>query len=141
MTALKPFKAVITLYATLIGIIKTILAMDLLQMFAEDRFMCKDHFTIVAAVWLVPAVQVQVILQRALLCKSLSADLALKRLDAGMDTHVAVQVPLLRESLPTEEAHEKLVHLQVVGVVLQLAENAGAFWTLVVPLKAFIRDS
>lgn len=55
-----------------------------------------------------------------------------------MNPHVPVQVALLCESLPAEEAHEQLVHLEVVGVVFQLSENTGAFGALVVPLWGLV---
>lgn len=66
--------------------------------------------------------------------EGLAADFTLKGLDTSVHAHVSVQVALLREGLAAQEAHEQLVHLEVVGVVLQLAEDPGAFWALVVPL-------
>lgn len=76
--------------------------------------------------------------QRALLGKGLAADFTLEGFDAGMDSHVSVQVALLCEGLAAQEAHEQLVHLEVVSVVLQLAEDTGALGTLVVPLEGFV---
>lgn len=76
--------------------------------------------------------------QRTLLGKGLTTDFTLKGLDAGVDTHVSVQVALLREGLATQQAHKQLVHLEVVGVVLQLAEDPGTLGALVVPLERFV---
>lgn len=120
--------------AAFVGVVEAVLAVDLLQVFAENRFMGEHHVAVVAAVGLVPAVQVQVVLQRTLLGEGLPADFTLEGLDARVHAHVPVQVALLREGLPTQEAHEQLVHLQVVGVVLQLAEHPGTLGALVVPL-------
>lgn len=76
--------------------------------------------------------------QRTLLGEGLTADFTLEGLDAGVDAHVSVQVALLREGLAAEEAHEQLVHLEVVGVVLQLAEDPSALGALVVPLERLV---
>lgn len=76
--------------------------------------------------------------QRTLLGEGLTADFTLEGLDAGVNSHVSVQVALLREGLATQEAHEQLVHLEVVGIVLQLTEDPGAFRALVVPLERFV---
>lgn len=112
--------------------------MDLLQVFTENWFVRKHHVAVVTAVWFVPAVKVQVVQQRALLSKRLPADLTLEGFDAGVDPHVPVQVSFLGKRLSTQEAHKQLVHLQMVGVVLQLTKYTCAFWALVVPLHALL---
>lgn len=76
--------------------------------------------------------------QRALLGESLTADLTLEGFDAGVNAHVPVQVALLCEGLAAQQAHEELVHLEVVGVVLELAEDSGALGALVVPLERLV---
>lgn len=126
------------LQAAFVGVVQTVLPVNLLQVLAENRFMGENHLAVVAAVRLDPAVEVEVILQRALLGEGLAANLTLERLDAGVDAHVPVQVALLREGFPTQEAHEQLVHLEVVGIVLQLAEDPRTFGTLVVPLTGVV---
>lgn len=127
--------------AALVGIIKAVLSMYLLQVLPQHWLMGEHHITVVASVRLVSAVQVQMIEQRALLSKRLSANLALKWFDARVDPHVPMQVALLRECLATEETHEQLVHFEMVGVVLKLPENPGTLGALVVPLWRFVVSS
>lgn len=79
--------------------------------------------------------------QRALLCKRLPAYFTLKRLDPRVDPHVSMQVALLRECLATEQAHEQLVHFEMVGIVFQLPENPCALGALVVPLWRLVVPS
>lgn len=124
--------------AAFVGVVEAVLAVNLFQVFAENWLMGKNHVAVVAAVWLIPAVQIQVILQRTLLGEGLTANFTLERLDASVDAHVSVQVALLREGFTTQQAHEQLVHLEVVGVVLQLAEHPGAFGALMVPLTRVV---
>lgn len=124
--------------AAFVCVVEAVLAMDLFEVLAENRFVSKNHVTVVAAVWFVPTVQVQMIQQRTLLCEGFATDFTLEGLDASVDAHVSVQVALLREGLATQEAHEQLVHFEVVGVVLQLAEYPGTFGALVVPLERFV---
>lgn len=124
--------------AAFVGVVKAVLAVNLFQVFAENWFMGENHVAVVAAVRLVPAVQIQVILQRTLLGEGLTTNFTLERLDASVDAHVSVQVALLREGFTTEEAHEQLVHLEVVGIVLQLAEHPGTFGALMVPLTRVV---
>lgn len=76
--------------------------------------------------------------QRTLLGEGFATDFTLEGLDASVHTHVSVQVALLCEGLAAQEAHEQLVHFEVVGVVLQLAEYPGTFGALVVPLGRFV---
>lgn len=126
------------LQVAFVGVVEAVLPVDLFQVFTENRLVSEHHVAVVASVRLVPAVQVQMIQQRTLLREGLPADLTLEGLDAGVNPHMSVQVPFLREGLPAQQAHEQLVHLQVVGVVLQLPENPGAFGALVVPLQGFV---
>lgn len=88
--------------AALVGVIKAVLSMYLLQVFPQHGLMSEHHIAVVASMRLVSAVQVQMIEQRALLRKRLSAYFTLKRFDPRVDPHVPVQVALLRECLATE---------------------------------------
>lgn len=119
-------------------IVKAILPVDLFKVLTKNRLMSKYHVTVVAAVGLVPTVQVKVIQQRTLLGEGLAANFTLEGLDTGVDTHVSVQIAFLCECLSAQEAHEELVHLKMVGVVLQLAEDPGTLWALVVPLQRLV---
>lgn len=121
-----------------IGIVKAVLSMDLFQVLSENWLVSENHVTVVAAVRFVPTVQVQVIQQRTLLGEGFTADFTLKGLDAGVDAHMSVQVSFLCEGLSTQEAHEQLVHLEVICVVLKLAEDTGTLRALVVPLEGFV---
>lgn len=121
-----------------VGVVEAVLPVDLFEVLAENRLVSENHVAVVAAVRLVPAVQVQVIQQRTLLGEGLATDFTLEGLNAGVDAHVPVQVALLRERLAAQQAHEQLVHLEVVGVVFQLAEDPGALGALVVPLQRFV---
>lgn len=58
-----------------------------------------------------------VVQERAFLSEGLATYVALKGLDASVDPHVPVQVTLRGERLSTQQAHEQLVLLEVVGVV------------------------
>lgn len=127
--------------AAFVGVVEAVLPVDLFEVLPENGLVSEHHVTVVAAVRFVAAVQVQVIEQRALLGEGLATDFALEGLDAGVDTHVPVQVSLLREGFAAQEAHEELVHLQVVGVVLQLAKDPGALGALVVPLEGLVEVS
>lgn len=49
--------------AALVGIVKAVLAMDLFQVFPKNRLVGKNHFAVVTAMWLVSAVQVEMVLQ------------------------------------------------------------------------------
>lgn len=129
------------LQAALVGVVKAVLSVYLLQVFPQHRFMREHHVAVVASMRLVSAVKVQMIEQRALLRKRLSTYFTLKWFNARVDPHVSVQVALLCECLATEQTHEQLVHFQVVGVVFQLSENSGALGALVVPLRGLVVPS
>lgn len=103
------------------------------QMLFKSRLVFEVHVAAVALVGPVPAVDVEVILQRALGCEGLQAHHALEGPDPHVPPDVPVEILFLCKGFATLQAQEEFVHFQMSEIVLEVQKAPGTLWTLVPP--------
>lgn len=126
------------MYASFSDIIYTFLPVLFFEVAPESGLMCKAHFTVVALVRSVTAMEIQVVLQRTFLSECLPTDRALVGLDSRVYSDVPRQITLLREDFTTAQTQEKFVSFQMADEVFEVLKNFTTFTAMMGLLKPFV---